>query len=316
MSRPMRSDSLDQLAPALIKAQGEMEELPGDKKVEVKNKEGRFLYDYSYTTLAAIQNIAGPALLKNDLVVTQWMVPYEGPAPPPGVQCLGAWRTELLHASGQFIAGEHPIVGDWSDPGAIGGATTAASRYNLRGVCGLAEPSEAPPEPARRSAPRGNGQAPPTRSNGQPPQSPPQRQAPQPSNHEDVPFDEIGEQERKAAAKDFVQLGVAERFKPGPPPAAGSAPRTGGGGRQDVIPPEGPYCPYPRFPVNSGGFWGWIKDNGLTQWFEALGRAHDLPPKMNDYDDVQRSWAAESYNYERENPGTIKTAAKANGRAS
>ena len=161
--RPFQADSLDQIVPALLAAQNEMANLVG-KKVDVKSKTGQLLYDYTYSTLMELQQSSSPALFNNGLVVTQGMVPYEGP-PNTFMPCLGAWRTMLLHQSGQFLAWEHPIAGAWDNPSDVAGAATTASRVAYKGFTARSDSNEPPPTPARgRPAARPNGQVPPARS--------------------------------------------------------------------------------------------------------------------------------------------------------
>jgi hypothetical protein len=45
----------------------------------------------------------------------------------------------LVHASGQWVAGEQPIAGDWANPQKIGSAITYARRYGLAAICGIAQ---------------------------------------------------------------------------------------------------------------------------------------------------------------------------------
>lgn len=301
--RPFQSESLDQIVPALLAAQNEMAELVGDKKVEVKNKAGQFLYDYTYSTLTSLQQSSAPALANNGLVVTQGMVPYEGP-PNTFMPCLGSWRTMLLHSSGQFIAWEHPIAGAWDNPSDVAGAATSASRVAYKGMTARSEASEPPPAPARgRPAARPNGQAPP----------PAPRRSPPPARQDDIadlPEDDGPERGSAAwnrlhpeeAAREFVREQVAERFgTPGGSTPAPSRRPPPSNTPRGVTPADGPPCPCPNWERGKGGFYGWVNDNGLTAWFVALGKREDVgfPDRFKDWSREQEMWACNEYEIER-----------------
>jgi hypothetical protein len=289
--RPFQSDCLDQIAPALVAAQAQMGDLQTDKKVKAAK------YEYSYASLSAIHELTGPVLAAHGLAVIQMMVPFESPisdsAGKPTIQCLGSWRTVLLHTSGQFIAGEHPIAGEWGDPGNIGGATTTASRYNLKGVCALSDTVD--PAPAGRAVSRSNGHAVAAR---QP--TPPPRDGP---DILDLVEDDEGPDPHSQAgfrSQPEVQRVYAAPPERRPPPPAVAAPR-------GVMPINGPPCPYPNFP--KGGIYGWIKESGLIGWFAELGTANGFPERVLDWNRDQVAWACNEYEIERH------AAAPANGHA-
>src|SRR5271166_952419 len=130
ISTPMRSqmaviqsEQLDALAAALAAAQGEMPDAIKDST----NPHFRS----SYADLASVRRAVREPLARNGLAITQTVVPRSEP------NCRGALRTTLIHKSGQWIAGEQDIVGDWTKPQAIGAAISYARRYGLAGITGV-----------------------------------------------------------------------------------------------------------------------------------------------------------------------------------
>lgn len=110
------SDSLNELAAALAKAQGEM-------KNAVLNKVNPH-FKNRYADLAAIRDAVIPPLTKHGIAV---------------VQALDASSvlTRLVHTSGQWIESVCPIP-NGGDMQKMGSAITYARRYSLSAICGIA----------------------------------------------------------------------------------------------------------------------------------------------------------------------------------
>lgn len=112
-----RSDSIDKLAMALAKAQGEFPVIPRDRTVRVKTRTGGE-YTFSYAPLETLIACTRPALSKHGLAVVQERVGM-------------AVRTVLLHESGQWMASHGtPILKMEEGPQADGSALTYAKRYD------------------------------------------------------------------------------------------------------------------------------------------------------------------------------------------
>ena len=116
----MQSESINELAAALAKAQGAMD-APTFNRINphFKNK---------YADLAAIREAIRKPLADNGLAIVQ----------PTEIR-EGGWVliTKLLHTSGQWLSSEYPLpVG--GKPQEIGAAMTYARRYELCSVLGVA----------------------------------------------------------------------------------------------------------------------------------------------------------------------------------
>lgn len=145
-----RSESINELATALSKAQGEM---PKAKQSGLNKHFGQ-----NYATLDDLREASIPALSKNGLVITQTTVPY-----PEGVRLI----TTIIHSSGQWISGEYPIMAARQDPQGLKSAMTYAKRTTWEGICGLSSgdaeddgntaqgKTETPQQPQKPQAPSG-----------------------------------------------------------------------------------------------------------------------------------------------------------------
>lgn len=112
-----KSDTLNKLATALVKAQGEI-------KFAAKDSNNPF-FKSKYADLPAVIDAVKPALNKNGISFLQIVV-------QDGVE------TMLLHESGEFISGVTPvIVAKPNDPQALGSAITYAKRYGLQAIVGV-----------------------------------------------------------------------------------------------------------------------------------------------------------------------------------
>lgn len=124
--------SLDKLATALSKAQGDFPAIPKNKEVEVYTKDNprRLLYKYKYADLTIIIEKTRPSLIKQELSFTQTFVKDERGT---GIE------TKIIHSSGQVhSAGFVPMA---AAPGAdmkqVAGAMTYAKRISLTAALGI-----------------------------------------------------------------------------------------------------------------------------------------------------------------------------------
>jgi len=133
------SENLDKIAPALVQAQGEMENA-------LKNATNPH-FRSQYADLAEIVNTTRPVLTKHGLSVVQ------SPSFSDGVVSL---ETMILHTSGQWISTICSAVPVKTDPQGIGSAITYLRRYSLAAACGIAQEDD----DGERAAGRGEGQSP------------------------------------------------------------------------------------------------------------------------------------------------------------
>jgi hypothetical protein len=114
------SDSINELATALAKAQGEMKNAPFNAtNPHLRNK---------FANLASVRDTVVPTLSKHGIAVSQAIVVLDGRA---------AVTTRLLHASGQWMESVCPLP-DATDMQKLGSAITYARRYSLSAICGIA----------------------------------------------------------------------------------------------------------------------------------------------------------------------------------
>lgn len=116
---PMQSNTLDELAAALAKAQGEM---MGAKK-DSKNP----FFKSNYADLASICEAIREPFSKHGLSYIQT------------TEQDGTVITTLLHSSGQWIRGRLKIDPVKKDPQGMGSALTYARRYALAAISGIAQ---------------------------------------------------------------------------------------------------------------------------------------------------------------------------------
>ena len=118
----MQSDSINELAAALAKAQGAM-------KGAAKDADNPF-FKSKYADLASVWDACREALSANSLAVVQTMDSDSADT----VTIV----TTLMHSSGQWVSGRltmHPVK---PDPQGIGSAITYARRYALAAMVGVA----------------------------------------------------------------------------------------------------------------------------------------------------------------------------------
>jgi hypothetical protein len=115
------SEQINELASALAKAQAKM-------KPAAKNKKNPH-FKSIYADLDSIWEACREALSENGLSVTQTMAPSDH-----GFNLV----TTLMHASGQWIKSEMPVITQKQDPQGIGAALTYYRRYALASMVGVA----------------------------------------------------------------------------------------------------------------------------------------------------------------------------------
>lgn len=120
------SDSINELATALSKAQGEM----GHAGKTADNP----FFKSKYADLSAVIDAARPALAKHGLSVVQI----------PDVDAEGnvTLITQLCHASGQWIRSWYPVKPVKADPQGLGSAITYSRRYAYSAITGVAAADE------------------------------------------------------------------------------------------------------------------------------------------------------------------------------
>lgn len=119
-----RSEQIDQLAAALAKFQGELEQPKMNSAVKVKTRTGGE-YSFKYADLSECKAAAKKPLADNGLAVTQL------------IEEDYSLLTMLVHSSGQWIASrvKMPIMEQGAQ--AVGSAITYAKRYAFCAILGI-----------------------------------------------------------------------------------------------------------------------------------------------------------------------------------
>jgi len=155
------SENLSNIAKALIRAQGSMDELFKDStNPHFRSK---------YAALPACLNAVKPALLANGIALLQ----------PPSSSADGTVvfvSTMFLHESGEWMRTRLGLIPVKADPQGACSAITYGRRYTLLGMCGVA-PEEDDDGNAASRTPRGRAAAP--RSAQPAPVAPEPRKAPE-----------------------------------------------------------------------------------------------------------------------------------------
>jgi hypothetical protein len=120
------SESIDQIAPAIIAAQGELEPVPMDSE----NTEVNARRVHKYASFTAMWTACRSVLQKHGLA----MIQGGGDNSVPGYITL---ETTVVHTSGQFISKTLTIPYEKPCPQAAGSAITYAKRYGLGAFFGL-----------------------------------------------------------------------------------------------------------------------------------------------------------------------------------
>ena len=116
-----RSESIGQLAEALAKAQGVIQNA-------IKDSSNPF-FKSNYADLASVRNVCHGPLSANGLALSQLPENHEGRM---------VLTTLLMHSSGEWLSGELEMTPVKSDPQGIGSAITYARRYALAAITGVA----------------------------------------------------------------------------------------------------------------------------------------------------------------------------------
>jgi hypothetical protein len=134
-----RSEQMNALATAWVKASGEMRDLVKTQKANVGQ------YAYTFATLADLNEMARPVLAAHGLLITQT-------AATVGDEV--AISTTVLHSSGQFVTAQPLTLPVGKTAQATGSAITYARRYALMAMLGLATEDDDGAAAAPREAPR------------------------------------------------------------------------------------------------------------------------------------------------------------------
>ena len=123
------TDSIAQLAAALVKASAEMPQVKRTRTADT----GKFKYQYA--DLADLIEVTRPVLAKHGLTVTQALEEEFKPAPDNFVVSV---TTTLLHESGEWISSTFSMPAPSANPQTIGSVITYARRYAYQSVLGIA----------------------------------------------------------------------------------------------------------------------------------------------------------------------------------
>lgn len=152
-----QSDSINELATALAKAQGTFVDPEHDGKVDFTDKSGRRV-NYTYATLGAVLKEVRPKLAAQGLSVTQ--VPYVN-RETKKIEVM----TQLMHTSGQWLRASFGLDHGNGKPQEQAGVITYERRYSLSPMLGIsaeADTDGAQPEEDKKSggrpSPEKNGQ--------------------------------------------------------------------------------------------------------------------------------------------------------------
>lgn len=117
-----KSDQINELAAALAKAQGEIENAS-------KNAANPH-FKSKYADLAEVLNTVRPVFTKHGLSVSQF---------PSFADGLASVETVLMHSSGQWMSGTASAGVTKMDAQGVGSAITYLRRYSLAAVAGIAQ---------------------------------------------------------------------------------------------------------------------------------------------------------------------------------
>lgn len=143
-----RSESIDALAAALVKAVGELSDVPKGRQVNAGPMR------YRYADLGDALGMVRPVLAKHGIAVLQQVTSEPG--------TVQVWTT-LLHSSGQFLTQAPLGMPEGKTPQATGSAITYARRYALLAALGLATEDDDGQSAASTPVVRSNGRSQPER---------------------------------------------------------------------------------------------------------------------------------------------------------
>jgi hypothetical protein len=134
----MQSPEINELATALVKAQGDFPTVLKTKTAKIQTKPtpanpNGGSYSYDYADLGDIREAVVPTLTQYGLAVTQAPSIY-GDSP--------ALTTTLMHTSGQWIESEMLLHIEKTDAQGQGSAITYARRYALSAILGIVTESD------------------------------------------------------------------------------------------------------------------------------------------------------------------------------
>ena len=141
------SETIGAIAPALIKAQSQMQGI---------SKEGKNpAFRSKYVTLDSILDTLRPILTSNGLMLTQ------GSTPPWGVEAITV-ESRIIHTSGEWIATTVTIPVTKPDAHGLGSALTYGRRYSVSALLAISADEDddangaATPQVDYRRGPQGN----------------------------------------------------------------------------------------------------------------------------------------------------------------
>lgn len=159
------SPQINEIVSALAKAQGEM-------KPAVFNRVNPHFRNRYADFTSCMEAVRDP-LSKNGLAISQM------PSTTPDGKFVLV--TLLAHGSGQWMAGEFPLISTKQDSQGIGSAMTYAKRYSLCGMLGVVADEEVDASDDDGEAASGRGQ--------------PVRQSPPPAQAQAAPVQKVGKPE-------------------------------------------------------------------------------------------------------------------------
>jgi hypothetical protein len=216
----LRSESIKELTPALVKFQGSLEALKTNSIAKTEK------YSFKYADLAVVWDTIRKPLTDNGFAVIQDPTVETIPAAvPTGIPTTKVKIVTLLaHISGEWISSELVLSAEANTPQKIGSAISYGRRYSLLSMLGLAS------EDDDGNAASGTKEARPT-------SQPPTQKAPAPQGSPAAkapttppPAGETPAQARQRKAKEDAGLTTKPASTPAPtpatPPADGQAHRT------------------------------------------------------------------------------------------
>ncbi len=117
-----KSESIKELATALAKAQGELENATKDT--------ANPFFKTKYADLATVMNTCRPILSKHGISITQIPSYEDG---------IASVDTLMMHSSGEWLSGVSSAPVGKLDPQGVGSATTYLRRYSYAAAAGIAQ---------------------------------------------------------------------------------------------------------------------------------------------------------------------------------